>query len=515
MSKTDIESESEKSAGWTSWLRPSRIPARGVLGILSFFGFFTNYMLRVNLNIAIVSMTAAPTNASWSQNKTLVLSECLANSSKHSSLADSQEDEAEFDWDTRQQGLVLGSFYWSYIVIMVPGGMVAEKYGGKLVYGGGNLLLCLMALAIPVAARMHISALILVRLIQGLAAGVTWPAMHVMASQWFPPHERSKFVSTYMGNSVGIAVTYPLCGVLIDAFGWESAFYVPGVLCLFWCVWWWFCAFDSPASHPRITKEELTYLDRNVVISKRKLKLPLKCILTSIPFWALVVANVGTIWAFMTIITYGPTYLKMVHGLSIRENGLLSGLPNLSRFLGSLFFSWVIDSMITSKKMTITFARKLATVIAQGIPAGLFFLMGNMGCNANMEVAVLTIASMISGSASSGTLVNSVDLAPNFSGSLLGLISIIGMSSGFVVPLVVGMIIRENQSMAQWRFVFIISAVLNVFTMIIFAIFGSGDVQSWNEPDVLKAQKKNRKILKVANENDSSAAEPLKQSGVA
>jgi len=50
-----------------------------------------------------------------------------------------------------------------------------------------------------------------------------------------------------------------------------------------------------------------------------QLKLPLKHILKSVPFWALVVANVGTIWAFMTVITYGPTYLKVVHGLGIRE----------------------------------------------------------------------------------------------------------------------------------------------------------------------------------------------------
>jgi len=48
------------------------------------------------------------------------------------------------------------------------------------------------------------------------------------------------------------------------------------------------------------------------------MKLPLKEVLRSVPFWALVVANVGTIWAFMTFITYGPTYLKVVHGLGIR-----------------------------------------------------------------------------------------------------------------------------------------------------------------------------------------------------
>ncbi|CAB3362205.1 Hypothetical predicted protein [Cloeon dipterum] len=484
------EEEKTEKSGWRVWVQPSRIPSRGVLGILSFFGFFTNYMLRVNLNIAIVSMTGGTnvlSNASF--NKTLVLSECVANASGKHAAPGADFQEAEFDWDSGQQAMVLGSFYWSYVVTMVPGGLVAEKYGGKLVYGGGNLVLCLMCLFVPVAARLHISVLILVRLIQGMAAGVTWPAMHVMASQWFPPHERSKFVSTYMGNSVGIAVTYPLCGVLIDSFGWESAFYVPGLMCLLWCVWWWFCAFDSPAKHPRICKKELAYLEQNVVISKRKLKLPLKSILKSVPFWALVVANVGTIWAFMTIITYGPTYLKTVHGLSIRENGLLSGLPNLSRFIGSLFFSWVIDSMITSKKISITFARKMATIVAQGIPAGLFLLMGNMGCNAKAEVAVLTLASMISGSASSGTLVNSVDLAPNFSGSLLGLISIIGMSSGFVVPLVVGFIIKDNQTLAQW----------------------SGEVQLWNEPDLLKPEKgKNRKIVKDDSEAPDST-EPLRK----
>jgi len=42
-----------------SWWRPRDVPARVVLGMLSFGGFLTNYMLRVNLNIAIVSMTGA------------------------------------------------------------------------------------------------------------------------------------------------------------------------------------------------------------------------------------------------------------------------------------------------------------------------------------------------------------------------------------------------------------------------------------------------------------------------
>jgi hypothetical protein len=62
--------------GWSSWVNPSRIPARGVLGIVSFFGFFVNYMLRVNMNIAIVSMTGGSA-ATASNASTFVASECL------------------------------------------------------------------------------------------------------------------------------------------------------------------------------------------------------------------------------------------------------------------------------------------------------------------------------------------------------------------------------------------------------------------------------------------------------
>ncbi|XP_059475931.1 sialin-like [Neocloeon triangulifer] len=473
------------SKGWLAWANPNRIPARGVLGVISFFGFFVNYMLRVNMNIAIVSMTGGAGTAAASDD--FVPNECISNSSSFRSNTTAtddakQADVGEFAWDSQLQGIVLGSFYWSYIVSLVPGGMLAERYGTKIVYGGANLVLGITTLATPVAARLNFWLLISIRLIQGLAAGMTWPAMHSMTSRWIPPHERSKFVSTYMGNAVGTAVTYPLCGILIDAFGWESAFYVPALICISWCVWWWFCAFDSPAQHPRISPKELAFLQKNVTTSKEKLKLPLREVLKSPPFWALMVANTGSIWAFMTVITYGPTYLKVVHGFNIRENGLVSGLPNVSRFLGSLFFSWIIDSMIATKKLTITVARKVATATAEVLPAILFLLMGNVGCNATAEVAILTLASLFGGCASSGPIVNSVDLAPNFSGSILGLISIASMSGGFLVPLMVGAIIRENQSMAQWRIVFLIASVLNVFCTIVFSVWGSGEVQSWNDP---------------------------------
>lgn len=67
-------SEIEKKS--KSWWRPRDVPARVVLGMLSFGGFLTNYMLRVNLNIAIVSMTGAMNSSDASAQ---TVSECRIN----------------------------------------------------------------------------------------------------------------------------------------------------------------------------------------------------------------------------------------------------------------------------------------------------------------------------------------------------------------------------------------------------------------------------------------------------
>jgi MFS family permease len=80
------------------------------------------------------------------------------------------QDNYEFKWDSHQQGMVLGSFYWSYIVTLVPGGMLAERYGTKSVYGGANLMLGLTALLTPLASKFSFTLLICIRLLQGLAA---------------------------------------------------------------------------------------------------------------------------------------------------------------------------------------------------------------------------------------------------------------------------------------------------------------------------------------------------------
>ena len=51
----------------------------------------------------------------------------------------------------------------------IPGGILAERFGGKIVFGMGVLLTDLFCLITPVAARSSKELLIVVRVLTGLS----------------------------------------------------------------------------------------------------------------------------------------------------------------------------------------------------------------------------------------------------------------------------------------------------------------------------------------------------------
>jgi MFS family permease len=65
-------------------------------------------------------------------------------------------------------GLILGAFYWLHWVSQVPGGILARKYGTKLIFGVANLIGCWLCFLMPMASYFDYKILIFLRVIQGL-----------------------------------------------------------------------------------------------------------------------------------------------------------------------------------------------------------------------------------------------------------------------------------------------------------------------------------------------------------
>ena len=73
-------------------------------------------------------------------------------------------------WNKTVQGLILGSFFWGYIVTQIPGGWLATRIGGKRVYGLSMLLATVATFLTPVAAQTSYIFLIVLRILVGIAS---------------------------------------------------------------------------------------------------------------------------------------------------------------------------------------------------------------------------------------------------------------------------------------------------------------------------------------------------------
>lgn len=59
-------------------------------------------------------------------------------------------------------------------------------------------------------------------------------------------------------------------------------------------------------------------------------------------------------------------------------------------------------------------------------------------------VTIVTLSMAFNGAATMTNLQNSQDLAPNFAGSLYGIINFVGTTSGFISPLIVAYFTEEE-----------------------------------------------------------------------
>ncbi|XP_066993793.2 vesicular glutamate transporter 3 [Anabrus simplex] len=461
------------------------IPARVVLYFLSFTGFLVSFMMRMDINIAMVAMVKLPPPVIDDNSSSILVCYYQGNGSDDSS-DNATMQEGEFDWDSTTQSTILSSFYWCYILSQVAGGVLTQQFGTKAVFGISQFVTAICSLFIPYAASVHYAFIILLRSIQGFASGLTWPAMYAVVGHWIPAIERSRFMSSFQGFSFGIGLTYPLCGFLIAHFGWRVVFYVTGSLGVLWCLMWLLLAFDTPALHPRITTTERNYIENsvgNTVVGDKGLPVPWRAIFTSMPAWSIGITTFGRIWIHYTFIIRGPMYMKTVLGFSIQKNGLLSGLPFLCSYVSSVFFCYLADELVNRNILTLTSVRKIFTATSQIIPGFLLLAIGYLGCNIELVLFAWFLAVTLITASYAGAMASIVDIAPNLAGPILAFAQTIHMSASFLSPLVAGFLLQDNQYLENWLHVFWVSLIVSCVTYIPFQIFGTADIQPWNYPN--------------------------------
>ncbi|XP_022662404.1 sialin-like [Varroa destructor] len=491
------------------------IQFRYVFLLLGFTGFSCIFVLRVNLHVAIVSMVNH--TAIY---KTVTKSDCYKDFN-HSITEDIIHSDGPFEWSPITQGLVLGSYFWGYILTPIPGGTLAEKFSPRWLFVSGIFIAAVLGFLVPIVTQyFDYIGLVALRLFQGLSAGVTFPSIEVQLAYWVPEHQRAMAVTfVHSGVFVGVAVGMFVAGELAGSGflgGWPSAFYVPSVFSIIWCVLWVIFITDTPKEHRLMSKAELRYITGDVERHRNThAPTPWKAILLSPSAWAAHIALFGALYLHAVLGSMLPTYFGTVLYFDIRSNGMFSALPYVGATVGCLASGPICDAIVARSWLSLTNARKLFNAISLVVPSIILFVVVAVGgCNGMVNLVLFVTVGIFRGINEAGVGPIPIDIAPDFAGSVFGVSVMVAALAGIACPYITGVLTEEKNTTLNWANSFYVAGIIGLLSALIFQIFGTAEIQPWGlaQPKMIKHETSTNESDLVLPAEESFLALPIIES---
>jgi ACS family hexuronate transporter-like MFS transporter len=169
--------------------------------------------------------------------------------------------EEDMGWSEVDYGNIVTAFQASYGIGLLVVGRMLDKIGTRkgmaIAIGVWSLAACFHA-----AART-VLGFILARIALGLAESAAYPGSVKSVAEWFPRRERALGVGILnAGANVGVLLT-PVVGIMVAGlWGWRAAFLVTGAMgFVLLAAWLWL--FREPREHPKVTAQELAYIEQD------------------------------------------------------------------------------------------------------------------------------------------------------------------------------------------------------------------------------------------------------------
>jgi MFS transporter, ACS family, hexuronate transporter len=171
---------------------------------------------------------------------------------------------AEMHWDDGDYANIEIAFKIAYAVGLLFAGRVIDRIGTKSGYAWATGLWSLAA--VVHAAASNVIGFALARVALGLTEAGNFPAAIKAVAEWFPKKERALATGIFnSGANIG-AIVAPLTVPFIAVYmGWQWAFIITGCLGFVW-LFFWNKYYQSPKHHPSLSKEELAYIESDMVV---------------------------------------------------------------------------------------------------------------------------------------------------------------------------------------------------------------------------------------------------------
>ncbi|HVB82204.1 MAG TPA: ACS family MFS transporter [Candidatus Binataceae bacterium] len=369
-----------------------------------------------------------------------------------------------------ERGLVLSSFFWGYLWLQLPGGLLADRFGGKRVLGAGVALWSIATFLTP-PATASFGLLLFMRGALGAGEAVNFPAIHSIAARWTLATERARAISLHLsGTALGTIIALLASPPIIIAFGWEAVFYISGLVGLLWLAMWWWKAADWPENSPGVSAAEMAEIRAGRFEVAAAEAIPWGKICREPAVWAIVTAHLCNNFGFYILLLWLPSYLDHTFHVPLKDLGVMAVVPYVAAFVAGNCSGWLADAL-QRRGMRMTAVRKTLQTIAFGLGAAAVCAMP-FAHSATQAVILATIS--IGGTAigMGGWGVNHLDVAPRYAGILMGISNTFATLPGIVGVAATGFIVQATGSYSG---AFYLAAAVYLVGLVAFDVWGSGE----------------------------------------
>ena len=344
-------------------------------------------------------------------------------------------------------GYILSAFGWAYAALQIPGGLIADRFGPRILYA-----FCLIVWSIVTLAHVlvrGIASLFFLRLATGTLESPSYPINNKVVTQWFPNNERASAIAMYVsGQFIGLAFLSPILAMVQVYAGWKGLFIGTGLLGLVWGIIW-YLFYRDPLDSTNVNKAELDYIEEGGGLFRAKEQakgqasiwqwLNIKLIFSSRTLWGVYIGQFcvnATLWFFLT---WFPTYLVEYRHLSFIKSGYMASIPFLAACAGLLLSGFLSDWLISQGK-SVSLARKAPIII--GFILSLSIVGANYTENDALVIFFLSFAFFGIGMALISWIFVSTLSPKHLIGLTSGVFNFMGNLASIVVPIGIGYLIQ-------------------------------------------------------------------------
>lgn len=379
--------------------------------------------------------------------------------------------EGMLHWTEADFGWIMFFFQMAYAIFLAISGRVIDVLGVKLALG---LAIALWSVAVAGHALARTSVQFsIARFFLGMAEAANFPASIKAVAQWFPQKERALATGIFnSGSNVGIMLA-PFTVWLATRFGWQAAFVAIGIFGVIILVIW-SILFNTPQKHPRISPQELYYIQSNQPPREKGINIHWTALLRCKQVWPFLLGKFMTdpVWWFY--LYWLPSYLAKERGLSDMKGAWMLIIPYVSADIGSIMGGWISGHLI-GRGWKVGGARYTAMFLcAICMPGAIYAAKTN---NFWLAMGLISMATAGHQGWSANIFTTATDLFPaRYAGSVVGLGGSTGALGGMFMTLLVGMTLQWFPE-AGYKMVFTWAGMMHLSSLAIYRLIAGADLK--------------------------------------